>query len=243
MSDFQDLKEECCEANRALPARSIVDLTFGNVSVADRDKGVMAIKPSGVDYEGLSPDDIVILRLDAKPDSSHQLDLDAYRVEGSLRPSSDTPTHLRLYQAFSDIKAVVHTHSRNATAYAQAGLPIPCMGTTHADYFYGEVPVTRPISAEEISRHYEWETGNVIVERFEDLDPNQINAVLFHGHAPFVWGESGAKAVETAFALEIIAEMAMKTQLLRPDAAALSRAQLDKHYLRKHGANAYYGQK
>lgn len=243
MSDYQSLKEECCEANRELPAREIVDLTFGNVSVADRSRGVVAIKPSGVSYEGLEAKDIVVLSLDASPDSDHNLDLEKYRIEGSLRPSSDTPTHIRLYQAFDDINAVVHTHSRNATAYAQAGLSIPCMGTTHADYFYGDVPVTRPISGEEISRHYEWETGNVIVERFEDLDPNQINAVLFHGHAPFVWGASGAKAVETAFALEIIAEMTMKTQLLKPDAASLSRSQLDKHYLRKHGAGAYYGQK
>ncbi len=243
MSDYQSLKEECCEANRELPARKIVDLTFGNVSVADRSKGVVAIKPSGVSYESLKPDDIVVLSLDAQPDGDHNLDLDKFRIEGALRPSSDTPTHIRLYQAFRDINSVVHTHSRNATAYAQAGMAIPCMGTTHADYFYGDVPVTRPILSEEISRHYEWETGNVIVERFEDLNPNQINAVLFHGHAPFVWGTSGEKAVETAFALEIIAEMAMKTQLLKPDAASLSRAQLDKHYLRKHGANAYYGQK
>ncbi len=242
MSDYQSLKEACCEANRALPARNIVDLTFGNVSVADRENGVIAIKPSGVDYESLRPEDIVVLSLDAKPDEDHRMDLDSFRLEGTLRPSSDTPTHLRLYQAFGDINAVVHTHSRNATAFAQAGMPIPCMGTTHADYFYGEVPVTRPISREEISRHYEWETGNVIVERFEDLDPNQVNAVLFHGHAPFVWGSSGEKAVETAFALEIIAEMTLKTQLIKSDAAPLSQAQLDKHYLRKHGANAYYGQ-
>tara|TARA_B100000963_G_scaffold298243_1_gene269934 strand:- start:85 stop:822 length:738 start_codon:yes stop_codon:yes gene_type:complete len=243
MSEYQSLKEECCDANRELPGRNIVDLTFGNVSVADRKKGVVAIKPSGVSYEGLRPDDIVVLSLDAKPDRDHILDLENYLVEGSLRPSSDTPTHLRLYQAFGDINAAVHTHSRNATAYAQAGLSIPCMGTTHADYFYGDVPVTRPISSKEISRHYEWETGNVIVERFEDLDPNRISAVLFHGHAPFVWGPTGEKAVETAFALEIIAEMTMKTQFLKPDSASLSRAQLDKHYLRKHGTNAYYGQK
>lgn len=242
MSKYQALKEECCEANKELPKLNIVDLTFGNVSVVDRNRGVLAIKPSGVSYESLEPNDIVVLRLNASPDESHILDLDQYRVEGSLRPSSDTPTHIRLYQAFGDISAVVHTHSRNATAYAQAGLPIPCMGTTHADYFYGEVPVTRPISNEEIKRHYEWETANVIVERFEDIDPNEVNAVLFNGHAPFVWGSSGEKAVEIAFALEVIAEMTMKTQLLRPNAAGLSRAQLDKHYLRKHGANAYYGQ-
>lgn len=243
MSEYQDLKEECCEANKQLPALKIVDLTFGNVSVVDRERGVMAIKPSGVDYDVLTPEDIVVLRIDGAPDANHNLDLEALTVEGSLRSSSDTPTHMRLYQAFGDIKSVVHTHSRNATAYAQAGLPIPCMGTTHADYFYGEVPITRPISAEEIERHYEWETANVIIEAFENVDPNQVNAVLFHGHAPFVWGSSGKKAVENAFALEIIAEMTMKAQLLAPEAGSLSQAQLDKHYLRKHGANAYYGQK
>lgn len=243
MSEYQELKEECCEANKQLPALKIVDLTFGNVSVVDRERGVMAIKPSGVDYDVLTPEDIVVLRIDGAPDANHNLDLEALTVEGSLRSSSDTPTHMRLYQAFGDIKSVVHTHSRNATAYAQAGLPIPCMGTTHADYFYGEVPITRPISAEEIERHYEWETANVIIEAFENVDPNQVNAVLFHGHAPFVWGSSGKKAVENAFALEIIAEMTMKAQLLAPEAGSLSQAQLDKHYLRKHGANAYYGQK
>ncbi len=243
MSEYQALKEECCEANKQLPALNIVDLTFGNVSVVDRDRGVLAIKPSGVDYDILRPEDIVVLRLDGQPDANNVLDLEALTIEGELRSSSDTPTHMRLYQAFGDIKAVVHTHSRNATAYAQAGLPIPCLGTTHADYFYGEVPITRPISPEEIERHYEWETANVIIEAFENSDPNQVNAVLFHGHAPFVWGTSGKKAVENAFALEIIAEMTMKAQLLNPAAASLSQAQLDKHYLRKHGANAYYGQK
>ncbi len=242
MSEYQALKEECCEANKQLPACNIVDLTFGNVSVADRERGVIAIKPSGVAYDSLKPEDIVVLALDAQPDENHVLDLEAIKIEGELRPSSDTPTHMRLYQAFGDILSVVHTHSRNATAYAQAGLPIPCMGTTHADYFYGEVPITRPINPEEIERHYEWETANVIIEAFQNIDPNQVNAALFHGHAPFVWGSSGAKAIENAFALEIIAEMTMKAQLLMPDAASLSQAQLDKHYLRKHGANAYYGQ-
>ncbi len=243
MSRFDELKEECCVANKRLPELGIVDLTFGNVSVVDRERGALAIKPSGVPYADLSPDDIVVLRIDVSPNSGYKMDLEAAKIEGDLRPSSDTPTHIRLYQAFTNIKAVVHTHSRNATAFAQAGLPIPCLGTTHADYFYGEVPVTRPISPEEIARHYEWETGNVIVETFQNLDPDQVGAALFHGHAPFVWGSSGEKAVEMAFALEIIAEMAMKTQLLRPEAAPLSQAQLDKHYLRKHGSSSYYGQK
>lgn len=243
MSEYQALKEECYEANKQLPALNIVDLTFGNVSVVDRDRGVLAIKPSGVGYGVLRPEDIVVLRLDGKPDENHILDLEALTVEGDFRSSSDTPTHMRLYQAFGDIKSVVHTHSRNATAYAQAGRSIPCMGTTHADYFYGEVPITRTIKPEEIERHYEWETANVIIEAFQDIDPNQVNAVLIRGHAPFVWGSSGKKAVENAFALEVIAEMTMKAQLLDSEAGSLSQAQLDKHYLRKHGANAYYGQK
>lgn len=243
MSEYQALKEECYEANKQLPALNIVDLTFGNVSIVDRDRGVLAIKPSGVGYGVLRPEDIVVLRLDGKPDENHILDLEALTVEGDFRSSSDTPTHMRLYQAFGDIKSVVHTHSRNATAYAQAGRSIPCMGTTHADYFYGEVPITRTIKPEEIERHYEWETANVIIEAFQDIDPNQVNAVLIRGHAPFVWGSSGKKAVENAFALEVIAEMTMKAQLLDSEAGSLSQAQLDKHYLRKHGANAYYGQK
>ncbi|HCR29465.1 MAG TPA: L-ribulose-5-phosphate 4-epimerase [Opitutae bacterium] len=242
MSTYASLKEECCQANKELPKLGIVDLTFGNVSIVDREREAMAIKPSGVDYDALMPNDIVVLNLNAIPDNERNLDLEAAKLEGSMRPSSDSPTHLRLYQAFSDIKSVVHTHSRNATAFAQAGMAIPCFGTTHADYFCGEVPVTRPISKEEIERHYEWETANVIVELFEDLDENEVNGTLFHGHAPFVWGSSGKKAVETAFALEVIAEMAMKTLSLNPAAAPLSQAQLDKHYLRKHGFNAYYGQ-
>ena len=242
MSIYASLKEECCEVNKELPNLGIVDLTFGNVSIVDRNREAMAIKPSGVDYDVLKPEDIVVLRLGVTPDSESNLDLEAAKLEGSMRPSSDSPTHLRLYQAFSGINSVVHTHSRNATAFAQAGMAIPCFGTTHADYFYGEVPVTRPISKGEIKRHYEWETANVIVELFEDLNENEINGTLFHGHAPFVWGSSGRKAVETAFALEVIAEMAMKTLALNPEAAPLSPAQLHKHYSRKHGSNAYYGQ-
>lgn len=243
MSDiFLALREECLEANKQLPHCGIVDLTFGNVSVLDGENGAMAIKPSGVPYEALTVEDIVVLDVQAKPDDSNILDLEAAKIWGELRPSSDTPTHMRLYQAFSTIRAIVHTHSRNATVYAQVGKPIPCMGTTHADYFYGEVPVTRPISPEEIDRNYEWETANVIIERFHELDPDQMNAVLFHGHAPFVWGSSGAKAVEAALALEVIAEMALKGLNLSPQATPLSKAQLDKHYLRKHGESAYYGQ-
>ena len=228
---YQAIQQECYEANLQLPRFGLVDLTFGNVSVIDRESGVFGIKPSGVDYAKLTPDDIVLVDLEGK------------QVSGAMRPSSDTPTHRRLFQAFTGIRAVVHTHSRNAVSFAQAGKAIPCLGTTHADYFYGEVPVTRPMTPEEIQSAYEWETGNVIVERFRDLDPEQVSAVLVHGHGPFAWGPSGAKAVENALALEIIAEMALKALQINPGASPISQALLDKHFLRKHGKGAYYGQK
>jgi L-ribulose-5-phosphate 4-epimerase len=240
--DFLKLREECCDANKQLPKLGIVDLTFGNVSVGDPELGAVAIKPSGVPYDSLTPNDICVMAFNAQPDEDFQMDLEAAKLFGDLRPSSDTPTHLKLFQAFPHVRAVVHTHSRNATAFAQAGLSIPCMGTTHADYFYGDVPVTRRMTDEEISRHYEWETGKLIVETFKDKNPEQISAILLNGHAPFVWGTSGAKAVETAYALEIIAEMTWKNLMLDPDTKSLSQAQLDKHYLRKHGDGAYYGQ-
>ncbi len=231
MNPYTALRQECYEANLALPKTGLVDLTFGNVSVLDPDRGVFGIKPSGVEYAWLTPEDIVLI------------DLEGQQVEGRLRPSSDTATHRRLFQAFSGIRSVVHTHSRTAVSFAQAGKGIPCFGTTHADYFYGEVPVTRPMTPEEIAEAYEWQTGNVIVERFAQLDPLQIPAVLVHGHGPFAWGPSGAKAVENAFALEIVAEMALKALQLNPQAVPISQALLDKHFLRKHGATAYYGQK
>jgi L-ribulose-5-phosphate 4-epimerase len=230
MSSYREIKEECYEANLLLPEHRLIDLTFGNVSVADPARGVFAIKPSGVDYSVLQSNDMVIV------------DFDGQTVEGSLRPSSDTPTHRRLFQAFQGIRAVVHTHSRNAVAFAQAGREIPCLGTTHADYFYGSVPVTRRMTPQEIASAYEWETGNVIVERFQELDPTQICAVLVQSHGPFAWGPSGPKAVENALALEVIAEMAMKALQLNPNAAPIPQALLDKHFLRKHGAAAYYGQ-
>lgn len=231
MKTYTDLKDECYEANLLLPKTKLVDLTFGNVSVGDPARGVFAIKPSGVDYTELKIDDIVIV------------DFEGSIVEGSLRPSSDVPTHRRLFLAFEGIRSVVHTHSRNAVAFAQAGRAIPCLGTTHADYFYGEVPVTRAMTPEEIANAYEWETGNVIVERFETLDAAQVPAVLVHSHGPFVWGPGGKKAVENAFALEIVAEMARKALMLNPGALQIPRALLDKHFWRKHGAAAYYGQK
>ncbi len=230
MSAYRDLKEACREANLLLPSYGLVDLTFGNVSVADHARGVFAIKPSGVDYSSLKVDDMVVV------------DFEGAVVEGALRFSSDTPTHRRLFLAFAGIGAVVHTHARHAVAFAQAGRAIPCFGTTHADYFYGEVPVTRAMTAAEVQTAYEWETGNVIVERFAGLDPLAMSAVLVQGHGPFVWGPDGRKAVENAFALEIVAEMATKTLQLNPDARPIPQFLLDKHYLRKHGASAYYGQ-
>jgi len=232
MNTYREIKEECYEANLLLPEYKLIDLTFGNVSVSDPARGVFAIKPSGVDYSTLSADDMVIVDFE-----------EGRSVEGTLRPSSDTPTHRRLFQAFSGIRSVVHTHSRNAVAFAQAGMGIPCFGTTHADYFYGEVPVTRAMTPEEIQSAYEWETGNVIVERFEQLDPTQVCAVLVRNHGPFAWGPGGKKAVENAFALEIVAEMARKAMQLNPHIAPVSQPLLDKHFLRKHGAGAYYGQK
>ena len=230
MSSYADLREECWAANRQLPVLGLADLTFGNASVIDRARGVFAIKPSGVEYDKLTPDDLVLLDLEGKV------------VEGKLRYSSDTPTHLRLLQAFPTVRAIVHTHSRHATAFAQAGRGIPCFGTTHADYLYGEVPVTRPMTVAEVSSAYELETGNVIVERFTYLNPDEMPAVLVHGHAPFVWGPTGAKAVETAYALEIVAEMALKTLQANPSAQPISTHLLDKHFKRKHGGGAYYGQ-
>jgi len=170
------------------------------------------------------------------------VDFEGKTVEGSFRPSSDTPTHRRLFQAFQDIRAIVHTHSRNAVAFAQAGREIPCLGTTHADYFYGSVPVTRMMRTEEIQSDYEWETGNVIVERFGLLDPTQVCAVLVHSHGPFAWGPSGTKAIENALALEIVAEIAMKTIQLNSIVGPIPQGLLDKHFLRKHGLGAYYGQ-
>ncbi len=230
MSAYAELKAECYEANLLLPRYNLVDLTFGNVSVADRNRAVFAIKPSGVDYSEMKADDIVVVAFDGAV------------VEGILRPSSDTPTHRRLFLAFESARSVVHTHSRAAVAFAQAGRGIPCLGTTHADYFYSDVPVTRHLEASEIAGDYEWETGNVIVERFANLDPSKMSAVLVRGHGPFVWGPDGKKAVETALALEIVAQMALQTIGLNPQVEPLRQALLDKHFFRKHGASAYYGQ-
>jgi L-ribulose-5-phosphate 4-epimerase len=230
MTKLKELKREAFEANVALPRHGLINLTFGNASAVDRAKGVFAIKPSGVDYEQLAPEDMVVL------------DLEGQTVEGKLNPSSDTPTHRRLFLAFPGIGGVVHTHSSHATAFAQAGRPIPNFGTTHADYFNGEVPVTRKMTREEIASAYEWETGNVIVERMKGLDPADFPGVLVNRHAPFTWGPNVGKAVETAVAVECIAHMAMMSLQLAPDLKPIEPELLTKHFKRKHGAGAYYGQ-
>lgn len=226
-----ELKREAYEANLALPAQGLINLTFGNASAIDRDKGIFAIKPSGVDYAALTPEQMVLI------------DLDGNQVEGDLRPSSDTPTHRRLFLAFESIGGVVHTHSTHATAFAQAGRSIPIFGTTHADYFFGDIPVTRKMISTEIGGGaYEWETGNVIVERFADLDPADFPAVLVNRHAPFTWGPTVAKAVEVAVAVECIAHMALMSLQLEPTLASIDNDLLNKHFKRKHGPGAYYGQ-
>ncbi|MDR4949029.1 L-ribulose-5-phosphate 4-epimerase [Neobacillus cucumis] len=230
---LEKLKREVLEANLALPEHGLVTFTWGNVSGIDRETGLVVIKPSGVPYDELSIDDLVVL------------DLDGNIVEGSLRPSSDTPTHLALYRAFPQIGGIVHTHSPGATSWAQAGRPIPALGTTHADYFYGEIPVTRTLTQEEIERGYELETGNVIIETFEKegLDPVATPGVLLSGHAPFAWGKNANQAVHNAVVLEEVGKMALNTCMLNPQIKPIDQFLLDKHYLRKHGANAYYGQK
>ncbi len=230
MSTYTELKREAYEANVALPRHGLINLTFGNASAVDRARGVFAIKPSGVDYAALTPGDMVVV------------DLDGRTVDGNLRPSSDTPTHRRLFLAFAGIGGVVHTHSSRATAFAQAGRPIPIFGTTHADYFNGDVPVTRKMTPAEIAGAYEWETGAVIVERFEGIDPADFPGVLVNRHAPFAWGPTVAKAVETAVAMECVAEMALMSLALAPDLAPIEPELLAKHFKRKHGAGAYYGQ-
>jgi len=225
-----DLREEVCAANRALVEHGLVALTFGNVSGISPERDLVAIKPSGVPYEMLMPDQIVIVNLEGEV------------VEGGFHPSSDTPSHLLLYRHFEDIGAITHTHCRYATAFAQARREIPCLGTTHADHFYGPVPVTRALEPDEVDKDYETNTGRVIVERFKDLDPMEVPAVLVAGHAPFAWGRDVDESLENAIALEAIAEMAVATLQLAPDASGLEDYLLDKHYQRKHGSGAYYGQ-
>jgi len=229
---YETLRESCALANKQLPATGLVDITFGNVSVYDPEEGVFAIKPSGVDYDKLTAKDIVVL------------DLEGVVVAGKLRPSSDTPTHRYLYRSFGDkgVRSVVHTHSRTAVAFAQAAIDIPYYGTTHCDYFNGPVPVTRTMTQEEVEGEYEWETGKVIAECYETVSPMEIPAVLVRNHGPFAWGPTPEKALETAFALEVISEIAWKTFQLNPKAPTAPDYLLNKHYSRKHGSNAYYGQ-
>ena len=226
-----ELKREAYEANLLLPRHGLINLTFGNASALDRARGIFAIKPSGVDYAVLQPRDMVLV------------DLEGRKVEGKLNPSSDTPTHRRLYLGFKPVGGIVHTHSSCATAFAQAGRPVPIFGTTHADYFNGDIPVTRKMTAKEISGGaYEWETGNVILERFAGLDPLDLPGVLVNRHAPFTWAPSVAKAVEVAVAVECIAHMALMSLALEPRLRAIEPALLAKHFKRKHGPGAYYGQ-
>ena len=224
------LREEVVEANLELTRRGLVLYTFGNASGFSSDDGLMAIKPSGVAFEKLRPDNIVVM------------DLDGRIVEGELRPSSDAPTHLELYRRFEGIGGVVHTHSTHAVAWAQAGLEIPCLGTTHADYFRGAIPVTDELSSEEIEGEYEAETGVVIARRFAGVDPREIPAVLVRGHGPFCWGPTATDAARNAVLLEEIARMAALSRALNPQAEPISDALRDKHFCRKHGPAAYYGQ-
>ncbi len=227
---LEDLKRRVCEANLVLSRRGLVILTFGNASGIDRRRGVVAIKPSGVGYEALTPKDIVLVGLDGRI------------VEGRLRPSSDTPTHLTLYRAFPAIGGVVHAHSAYATMFAQARREIPCLGTTHADHFDGPVPVTRLLTKGEVEADYEGATGAVIAERFAGLDPAGVPAVLVAGHGPFAWGRSPEEAVENAQTLEFVARTAVGTLILSPGRSPLPGYILRKHHDRKHGARAYYGQ-
>lgn len=227
---YRELKQAAYEANMELQRRNLVVYTWGNVSQIDRDKGVIAIKPSGVAYEALTPDDMVIV------------DLDNNIVEGKLRPSSDTKTHTHLYRHFDTIGGVTHTHSTYATAWAQTQQAIPCYGTTHADYAYGEIPCTAVMTDEQITRDYEEETGVQITDCFATRSPVEVPMVIVAGHAPFTWGKSAAEAVYHAVILEEIARMAYLTRTLDSQVAPLKQGIVDKHYLRKHGKNAYYGQ-
>ena len=229
---LEELRSQVCEANLQLVRDGLVIQTWGNVSGLDRAHGLVVIKPSGVSYDAMRPEHMVVVQL-----ATGQI------VEGALKPSSDTATHLELYRAFAEIGGIVHTHSLYATAWAQAQREIPALGTTHADYFYGPVPCTRQLTPAEIESEYELNTGKVIVERFTTLDPMQMPAVLVASHAPFVWGASVAKAVENALVLEYLARLASETLVANPSAGPMQSELLDKHFLRKHGPGAYYGQR
>lgn len=229
---LERLKQEVFEANLLLPRYGLITFTWGNVSGIDRETGLVVIKPSGVEYDTMTVEDMVVV------------DMDGNRVEGKLKPSSDLMTHLEFYKKFPDIKGVVHTHSQNATAWAQAGCDLPALGTTHADYFYGTVPCTRCMTEEEIKSDYELNTGKVIVEEFlnRNIDPNQMPGVLVHSHGPFTWGKDPYDAVHNAVVLEEIATIALKTKVINKTVEDMQSTLLDKHFLRKHGPGAYYGQ-
>lgn len=228
---LEELKEKVCKANLELPEHGLVIFTWGNASGVDREKGLMVIKPSGVDYAHMTPEDMVVVSLAT-----------GEKVEGKWKPSSDTATHVALYNAFPNIGGIVHTHSRWATSFAQAGRGIPAYGTTHADYYYGEIPCTRKMTDEEIQGEYEKETGNVIIETFEGRSADDIPAVLVHSHGPFTWGKDPHNAVHNAAVLEEVAFMAYHTEAIDPQTPSIQQQLLDKHYLRKNGKDAYYGQ-
>lgn len=229
---LKELKRQVWAANMLLPKYNLVTFTWGNVSGIDRESGLMAIKPSGVEYDKLTPEDIVLVDIKT-----------GKRAEGTLNPSSDTATHCELYRSFENIGGIVHTHSRWATALSQAGIGVPALGTTHGDYFYGEIPCTRKMTAEEIAGEYELETGRVIVETFSGKSPDDIPAVLVNSHGPFAWGTDPENAVHNAVVLEELCFMAWHSMMLNPSLKPMQQELLDKHYLRKHGENAYYGQK
>ena len=228
---LEKLKQEVLEANLLLPKHGLVTFTWGNVSAVDRESGIMIIKPSGVEYDEMTAGDMVAVSLET-----------GKVVEGHYKPSSDTPTHLELYRAFGNVGGIVHTHSRWATSFAQAGRGIEPLGTTHADYFYGEIPCTRAMTPDEINGEYEKETGTVIIEAFKDIDPLTVPAVLVKSHGPFTWGKTAYEAVHNAVVLEEAAFMNYHAMSINPQARSMQRELLDKHYLRKHGDNAYYGQ-
>lgn len=228
---LEELKDIVCKANLELPKYGLVTFTWGNVSGVDREMGLVVIKPSGVEYDGMTPEDMVVVSLAT-----------GEKVEGKWKPSSDTATHVALYNAFPHIGGIVHTHSRWATTFAQAGRGIPAYGTTHGDYFYGEIPCARKMTPEEIAGEYERETGNVIIETFYEKSPDDIPAVLVHSHGPFAWGTDPHSAVHNAVVLEELAFMAFHTEAISPGIPPMQQELLDKHYLRKHGQTAYYGQ-